>query len=448
MKNSFIGAFLLLLCVSCATNGRVYSGIDNSVQISDFEKGVALIDNAQKSKKPIYPPKNEILLYLDKGLLEHYADMYQASSNDLARAERLIEDAVTKSLSEGAASYILNDNVKSYVGEDYENIYINVFNALNYYHTGSIDGALVEVRKTNEKLRALSSEYDKINQEMKNKYKSDLSGIKLPDAKPVNFTNSALADYLGALFYRADGAYDDARINLLQLRSAFLTEPGVYYNQIPRDLVLSGGEGDETAEELQIQKKKARVNLVCFTGLSPIKKEEVIPFMLPFKYGLDYAYLRLPALSPRKDTISSIEMTIDGGGRVKLDLLEDVGKAVQETYKMKYNSVLLKTLIRLVVKYASVYVLAEAAAQGSGSESAGTLTALAAKVAFDATERADTRMERYLPAKAWIGAVNIEPGSHTIKINYYSEAKLIASEEKVINAAEGRLNLVEGICLK
>jgi hypothetical protein len=449
MKNRLTGVTLVFLCVSCATNERVYRNIDNAVQSSDFEKGVALIDTAQKSKKPIYPPKNGILLYLDRGLLKHYADNYQESAKDLEQAGRAIEDAVTNSLSESAASYILNDNTKTYAGEDYENIYINIFNALNYYYMGSIDGALVEARRANEKLRAVSGEYDKINQEMRDKYKGDISGVKLPDAKPVNFTNSALADYLGALFYRADGAYDDARINLLQLKEAFLTEPGVYYNPIPPDLVLSGEEGYETAEELNIQEKKARINLICFTGLSPIKHEEEIAFILPFKYGLDYAHLRLPTLSPRGDSINSIEMIIDDDGKIiKLELLEDIGKAVQETYKAKYDTLFLKTLIRSIVKYASVYVLAEAAARGSGSESAGTLTALAAKLTFDATERADIRMERYLPAKAWIGAVNLDPGTYTVRINYYSGAKKIASEEKNINAAVGKLNLLEGVCLK
>ncbi|MDR0663702.1 MAG: hypothetical protein LBF80_06465, partial [Spirochaetaceae bacterium] len=209
-----------ILFASCATNSRVYSGIDKSVNASDYKNGVALIDKAQKSGKPVYPDKNKILLYLDRGLLTHYAGMYGDSTEDLGQAERLIEDAFTKSVSEGIASYIINDNTKSYSGEDYENIYLNVFNALNYFYMGSIDDALVEARKTNEKLKVLSDEYGRINQEMRDKYKGDLSGVKLPEAEPVNFTNSALADYLGALFYRADGAYDDARINLLQLESA------------------------------------------------------------------------------------------------------------------------------------------------------------------------------------------------------------------------------------
>jgi hypothetical protein len=427
---------------------RVYRGIDKSVNEENFKGGVELIDKTQRGSKRIYPPKNAILLYLDRGLLKHYAGMYSESIDDLEQAERLIEEAYTKSLSADIASYILNDNTKDYAGEDYENIYLNVFNALNYYHLGSIDDALVETRRTNEKLRVLATKYDKINQEMREDYGSNLSGVDLPEAKPIDFSNSALADYLGALFYRADGAHDDARINLLQLRDAFVTSPNVYYNSIPPALVLSGEAGDETAEELTLPKNEARVNLVCFTGLSPVKQEEVVSFPLPFPYGLDLAHLRLPILTPRSDEITSITVEIDDGVEFELELLEDIGMAVQETYNAKYNNVFLKTLIRTITKYTTVYIAAEVTSQASDNEALGALTALTAKVAFDASEQADIRMERYLPAKAWIGAVNLDPGEYNVTINYYSNKKKIYTEKKTLRAAVGQLNLLEGVCLK
>ncbi|MDR1256390.1 MAG: hypothetical protein LBJ86_01425, partial [Spirochaetaceae bacterium] len=343
---------IVVFCfASCATDVRVYSGIDNSIQEKDFIKGVELIDKAQSGSKPVYPKKNIILLYLDRGLLTHYAGMYDRSTDDMGQAERLIEEAYTKSISAGIASYILNDNTKDYAGEDYENIYLNVFNGLNYYHLGSIDDALVETRRINEKLRILATKYDKINQDMRERYDGSLSGVSIPPAKPVNFSNSALADYLGVLFYRTDGLQDDARINLLQLRDAFATSPNVYYNPIPSALVLSGEQGSETAEELALPENEARVNLVCFTGLSPIKEEEDIKFLLPFPYGPGYAHLRLPTLVSRSDTVTSIRVEVGGGEEFELELLEDMGMAIRETYNARYSNIFLKTLIRTITKY-------------------------------------------------------------------------------------------------
>jgi hypothetical protein len=441
---------LTVAFAGCATGQKAYAGIDRAVGSSDFDKAVETLDAAQSSKKPVYPKKNEVLLRLDRGILAHYRRDFEGSAKDLGQAEKLIEDAVTKSLSAGIASYILNDNTKDYAGEDYENIYLNVFNALNYYHLGSLDDALVEARRTNEKLRVLADTYAAINRRMTENYRASLEGLSVPPAKPVSFSNSALADYLGALFYRADGLYDDARVNLLQLRNAFITSPNVYRNAIPAALVLKGAEGGESAEELRppADANAARVNVVCFTGLSPVKVEEDIPFILPFEYGLDFAHLRLPALRNREDAVTAIELAVEGREPVRLELLEDIGLAIRETYNARYGAVLMKTVIRTAVKYASVYALAEAAARSSGSRNAGALTALAAKVAFDASERADTRMSRYLPAKAWVGAVNLPPGRYTAAIAYYSGGKRIASETRVLSAERGKLNLIEGVCLK
>lgn len=422
--------------------------MDSDVQRSDFADAAETLDKARKGGARLYPKKNNILLYLDRGQLNHYAQQYKSSARDLEQADKLIEDAFTKSIGAGVASYILNDNVKDYSGEDYENIYLNVFNALNYYYMGSLDDALVEVRKTNEKLKVLASEYEKINQQLISTYKSNLDNVKLPKPKSVNFSNSALADYLGALFYRAEGARDDARINLIQLKNAFITSPNVYTNPVPAELALSGEEGDESAEELTVPANKARLNFICFTGLSPVKKETVYSIPMPFDYGLDFANLRVPELAPRVDSITAIEIIINEKQSISLNVLEDMGKVVVETYNAKLSSVMLKTVIRTVVKYASVYVLAAAAEQASGSDGVGTLTALAAKITFDASERADTRMERYLPAKAWTGGVNLDPGSYNVVINYFSGKKKIAVEKKTIDAATGKLNLLEGVCLK
>jgi len=151
------------LFLSCASASGVYRNIDNAVYQNNFERGIAEIVIGQEKKRPIYPEKNAVSLFLDKGLLEHYAGNYSSSSRDLENAERLIQEAFTKSITAGIASYIANDNLKEYPGEDYEDIYLNVFNALNYYHNHNIEEAMVEIRKitmSNGKLDLLSKKYE------------------------------------------------------------------------------------------------------------------------------------------------------------------------------------------------------------------------------------------------------------------------------------------------
>ncbi|MDR2842586.1 MAG: hypothetical protein LBV52_05240 [Spirochaetaceae bacterium] len=454
-------AYKILLCLavlsafSCSINEKALRTIDNAVIKEKFQDGLKELDEAQEKKQPLFTKKNIILLYLNRGQIAHYAGKWDESIKYLQAAEKSISDAFAKSISENVASYILNDNVKDYTGEDYEDVYLNVFCALDYYFKNDIDGALVEIRRSNEKLRVLANKYENINQEMKKNYADNLKNVKQLNTKPVQFSNSALTDYLGALFYIADGSYDDARVNMVQLQQAFQTAPNVYSNSIPPSLVLSGNYGSETCKELQRPKEMGRLNIVSFTGLSPIKKEEIFPFVLPFKYGLDYAQIRYPVLSPRGDTITKISVSVYAKGddktpvkMVELDLLEDIGKAITDTFNARQSVIMLKTVIRTIVKYASVYVLAEAGAQAADSEAVGMLTALAAKTAFDASERADVRMERYLPAKAWVGYVDLPPDNYTVKTTYFSGSSKASVNVKSIQVYKGELNILEDVCLK
>ncbi|WP_228378715.1 hypothetical protein, partial [Treponema endosymbiont of Eucomonympha sp.] len=132
---------LSMALFSCATLPSAYKGVDAAVKTGAFDAAVGEIAAKQtppkgknKPETTLYPEKNRVLLYLDRGMLEHYAGDYEASYADLSEAEREIEEAYTKSVTQSLASYAANDNAKDYAGEDYEDIYVNIFNALNAYH--------------------------------------------------------------------------------------------------------------------------------------------------------------------------------------------------------------------------------------------------------------------------------------------------------------------------
>ena len=138
--------FVLLSTIGCAGAGSkarqdMYKEIDSIVARNDYESALAQMVTAQDAKKPLYDNNNVISGNLDKGLLEHYGGYYRDSSTTLQNAERLMEEAFTKSISQSVATFIANDNSKEYPGEDFEDIYISVFNSLNHFQMGDIDGA-------------------------------------------------------------------------------------------------------------------------------------------------------------------------------------------------------------------------------------------------------------------------------------------------------------------
>ncbi len=458
IRSSVLLCGLSLLVLSCATKDP-YKDVDMAVEQNDYELGIDAIIQAQESKKPLYSENNAISLFLDKGILEHYAGRYADSSQDLQDAERMIEEAYTKSISADVASYIANDNTKEYAGEDFEDIYINVFNALNYYNDGNIEGALVEIRKLTEssgKLSLLAQKYEGKGPNAGEWVLEQLNSIgfsitpELPQGQSVNFSNSALARYLSALFYLGDGNTDGARIEFEQLAAAFAANPKIYNEANSANIMKSVEDVNNTPDG------KARLNVIGFSGLSPVKEEGLFAQHFPFFQNDVFhdTQFRLPVFVKRPSLINRIEVVVAGGETFNLDLLEDMGAVIEETYNARFGNIFFKTYIRTLVKYAAADVAAtitiEAAKNGNEWAQLGASAAVvASKVAIDASEGADIRMSRYFPDKAYIGGIDLDPGTYSITINFYSGAEIIASEEyNDVNVEAGKLNLIEGVSLK
>lgn len=429
----------LLFCAgalffSCATTNP-YGKVDGAVRREDYTAGIEFIE---KEKEYIYRDKDILLYYLDGGLLYHYALGYEVSSQLFQAGERAIEDAYTKSLTMEIGTYILNDTTREYGGEDYEDIYINVFNALNYYHRGNIEDAMVEIRRMNNKLQFLASKYGVFTSKLQQKALEDAIPVPAnPEAKS-RFLNSALARYLGMLFYRGTGRFDDARIDRDQIQLAFANAPSVYTYPVPASI----------DDELTVPPGKARLNVIAFSGSSPVKTEEVL--RIPVSRDR-YVKIALPVLVNRPSTVSRIEVLLDTGERFSLELLEDIGAVARETFKERADLIYLKSVIRAALKTITSSVLDSASSETEGSTSLvlGILS-IGTQIFAEASERADLRISRYFPARAYVGGINLDPGVYSITVNYYTPGGQLAASfaRENLSVSENRLNLAELVCLK
>ena len=107
-----------------------------------------------------------MLYYLDAGILHHLNENWEKSNELLHDAENEIQRLQSKSIAHGMASIVLSDSSLEYSGEDYEDIYINVFKALNYLKLGETENAFVEIRRVNDKLYFLEEKYARMAKEM------------------------------------------------------------------------------------------------------------------------------------------------------------------------------------------------------------------------------------------------------------------------------------------
>ena len=431
----------ILICfASCVSADRaVY---DAYLVSGDYEGARKRLE---ADKKSLYAGTDAVLYNLDSGMLAHFAGDYDASNERLSEAEKLMEYYYAESVVQTVGSFILNDSLVDYAGEDYEDIYTNLFMALNYIQLHKIDDAFVEIRRFDNKLKLLSAKYERQLKEDGLSAYSPYSSYSESN-KQSEFYNSALARYVSLLLYRSEGRSDSALIDKKYAESAFRMQRSLYPFPIPQAI----------DEEFRIPEGKARVNVLCFTGLSPAKREEVL--RIPNPYGGSWFKIALPVMEmrPSKIAYAEIEAVGKSGKKTygKLELLESIENIAEDTFRRKQALIYAKTFARALSK--SITSSAVSAAVGAQDEGDGNMESLAAFIEvlsgifMEVSERADTRSSRCFPANVWAGGLNVEPGVYTVNVSCYDKnGRLVYSDTKKDMGVTGSsLALAEFVCMR
>jgi hypothetical protein len=456
LLHGFVLASLLLTgCASMRTDKTQYAGMDRLLAKADYSTAITKIEQA---KEKSYAYKNRVIYYLDLGMLYHWNGEYQKSNEMLEKAERGIEEHFTKSLSRSASSLIMNDNLLAYAGEDYEDIYLNVFKALNYLALDLTDEAFVEVRRIDHKLVQLESKYDKVAQKMN---RAEEAHETFVPGKSY-FQESALGRYLSMMLYRNDYKWDGARIDLDKIKRGWKLQPDIYTFSMP----------DFSLALKRQSPSKARLNVIAFNGRGPEKKastfyihteENIIVLagssenylgkqnlsgfnIIPWD-GINEGYhfkLQLPSMQKEPSEVDRIEVVIDGISTQNLQPIESLENAAVETFGIQKPLLYLKTATRAVAKG----LAAEKAKQNmtqNMDDGFAFFTRLAADLLIDTTENADLRISRFFPAQASVREIHLNEGTYDIRINYYDQTnRLLHTDERTeVRLEADHLNVIE-----
>ncbi|HSR88067.1 MAG TPA: hypothetical protein VLL07_03860, partial [Pontiella sp.] len=436
-----------------------YAGMDTMLATADYPAAIARIES---ERNKAYTGKDRAVFYLDLGMLCHWNAEYEKSNEYLEKAERAIEDNFAKSLTRSASSLILNDNVLEYAGEDYEDIYLNAFKALNYLALGQNDAAFVEVRRINNKLEQLTGKYDKMARKL-----SEAEEAQEPFQPGKSyFQESALGRYLSLLLYRNEYRWDDVRIDLEKIARGWKLQPDIYTFSAP----------DFSLETKRLAAPKARLNVIAFSGLAPDKeastfyihteenlivlagtsenylgKQRIDGLNVLNWPGVEEGYhfkFQLPSMHRRPSSVSRIEVAVANGPKQQLQRLESLENAAVETFGIKKPLIYLKTVTRAVSKGLIAERSKEKMTENMGAGTA-FLSRLIADLMVDQTENADLRVSRFFPAEACIREIHLDEGVYDIQINYYGAtgALLHSDERSGVHLEAGRLNVLESAYL-
>lgn len=444
LRAAFAAGALLSLASCMTTRNSLFVDADARFAARDYAGGAKALDGPASDE--IYRSKDQVLRYLDTGMLYHMAGQPEESSERLSEAERLIEDNYTKSVTNAAASFLVNDYQLEYFGEAYEDLYLNVFKSIDYIRRDQFDGAFVEIRRVGNKLNLLEDKYGQLASSM-NSSKEAKGKVK---AAKTEFHNSALARYLSMLLYRADGQIDNAGIDQKKLKEAFDAQPHVYPFACP------------PVDDYLKPTAKARLDVIGFTGRSPLKKANTLRLAtadnfvlialqteddkgnivtrdlegIPFP-GINSGYYfkcQLPEMVLRPSAVSRVSVVVDGVPAGELSLIERMDTVALETFKLSQTPIFFKTVIRTVTKGLLAAKAKEqankAAANAGGAAMIFALAGgLAADVAVDVSEQADLRSARYFPGQAYVGEFLVEPGEHDVAVEYFSSSGALLYRE-------------------
>jgi hypothetical protein len=189
-------AAALLIGGSCAGRTALrYEKIDKAVGKNDY---LAVIDQIRKPPR-LYDNNSRFLYYMDIGILFHYAGLYDSSTVFLEQAVTTWDDLYARSVTNEAASILVNDNVRPYRSKPFELTMLHQLIMLNYLAQRNANEALVEARR----VQVLFNEWNR------------------KDRNDVKYHSDGLFHYLAAIAYDATAQRSDALISLYHSVDAY-----------------------------------------------------------------------------------------------------------------------------------------------------------------------------------------------------------------------------------
>ena len=437
---TLIKNLLLLLVVFLSFSCTTFLPLDtalNSYREGDYNYSYQLLLELEKE----YLKKQGPLIYaLDLGLMSHFNTLYKESNSYLDRAEQLIKELYTESVTANLASYLVNDNTRAYQGEDYEDLYLNIFKALNYIKLQEGEAALVELRRLTEKEQFLKTKYNIFYEKME----SQKNTLELKKGQPIKFSTSALGRWLNMVVARDLGEFYDAQFYQNQVKEAFKLQSSLYNFPIPSSL---GSELDRK------EKGDYRINFVAFSGLAPYKKEVVERFWFS---NYNWVKIALPQLVQRESEVASVQVTLSDGSNFRLELIENIGLIAQDTFELKRSATESKTVLRAFLKATgtmAIDIASEVAVSTSNADNRSkiefwtSLLGFASRVFNEASEQADLRISHFFPDKVWVGGAFVKEGLYDATVTYRNKSGKIVGSEVLYNlkVTKERINLFESI---
>jgi hypothetical protein len=404
----------------CATYSDSFGAVQHKLAAQQYEAAL------QDIEKQTGSTTDRVLYLLNRGMVQRMKRDFAGSNESLEAAKSEMEKLYAASVSENSLSFVVNDATVSYAGDNYEQVLVHLYMALNYLELGQLYEARVEALQVDIKLREIGE-----------------------DAPGDKFTEDAFSRYLSGLIYEEMGEWSDAMIAYRKAYDAYrkyeadhgLATPDMLKHDLLR-VSARLGLSDETQkyrQEFGIEPLQETGNesgqegeliFVLNNGLAPIKRERVVGgSTLPPSVAVDTArpYRQTAAVSPvlvqialpfyesRPNKVLYARVSVSGRQTVT-QMMDDIDAIARTSLDARMPAITARTMARAVAKVALQESVDRAGRSRSSDAGVELLGSFLVRVAAVATERADTRSWLTLPSNIQLARLSLPPGSYGVTV--------------------------------
>jgi hypothetical protein len=382
-------AKLIAFAAVIVTTAPVYAG--NSIDFSSVERATAkhdLIDAMDKLEKLNLSGGDELLNYLNKGMLLRMQGDYGQSNVFLEKSRQLIEQLQAIRDKEKTGSVEIKDISKAYELLPTEQLEVYALEALNFLASGKFEDEIVQPKKFDTRQILLAKKHNQ-----------------------APYLSGAFVRYLNGLIFEKQGAKDDARIEFKRAVDGYLKQD----MKVPQSLLdsIKRVESNPTNE--------IKITLILQNGLGSAFEEHITQVTNPYPGPNSPAIFNLPLPSyvSRPAPVDHIELSV-GTITAKSELVEDLTAQGRKSFNDQFPVLRERAISRLAGNINSTtanktdYVPLE----GNG-------------IVASVSEKADIRSWALLPGNILMVSVPVVPDGKALPvIAAYFDAKGNKLEEK------------------
>lgn len=373
---------------------------------------------------------DRVLDLMNIGMLERMVGDFDGSTGTLEEAKGAIEGLRALSLREQGLSVTVNDAAKSFIGEDFEQVMVHTYIALNYLEQGRLDPARVEALQTDLLLREKAQ--------------------KAPDGP---YVEDAFARYLTGIIYEDEREWSDAMIAYRKAYEAYQQQLKSFGVAIPETLkvdLIRLADRMDLAEEARGYRKtfgisevpseaelleRGEIILTVHAGLAPMKRERAATVLNP-KTGR-ILRIALPQYQSRPQPFAYARVSV-GPQAATSSRVENVDAIALKSLESEMPAITARAIARMAIKDAAASAASHSGGNSSGSNAAAGVAGLAINLAAVLTERADTRTWFTLPGEIHLARLSLPPGDYSVRIELHGR------DQGVLESSDIKIALRKG----